>query len=306
MNELVTILGPTACGKTNLACQLAYDCQGAVISADSRQVYQGLDIGTGKDLDEYRVENYQIPYYLIDVAPPTVEYNVFLYQKDFLKAYQDLKSRKLVPILCGGSGMYLQAVLDGYQLLKVPENKELRMTLQNKSHQELVQLLKSVRKIHNTTDIEDHDRLIRAVEIATYENQHPELVQPFPAFNHYIFGIKTDRSQLKDRITKRLKNRLDNGMVSEVEGLLKAGVSTEKLKFFGLEYRYITLYLEGDLNFNDMYQKLNAAIHNFAKRQMTWFRRMERQGWQIHWLDADKRVEENVTEIRQFLKLTDR
>ncbi len=281
--NLLVILGPTASGKTRLGVQLARSFSGEIISADSRQVYRGMDIGTGKDLAEYG----EVPYHLIDVAEPGDEFNVFMFQHRFLAAFADIHGRGRFPILVGGTGMYLDAVLRGYRLVEVPENPELRRTLTPLSLEDLGDRLRTGNpRLHNTTDLLDRDRLIRAIEIAEHEDKHkPELL---PEIRPVVFGVRWERTQLRRRITERLKARLDSGLVEEVAQLHAAGTPWEKLEFYGLEYRFVARYLKGELSRNDMFQQLNSAIHDFAKRQETWFRRMERHGIVIHWLDGAK------------------
>jgi len=295
MVDFLAVIGPTAAGKTRAAVETAFRIDGEIISADSRQVYQGLDIGSGKDLQEYSVRGKDIPYHLIDISPVEEEYNLFQFQRDFLRAYHEIKRKDRTPILCGGTGLYIEAVVKGYNLVPTPENKSLREELEGKSDGELVAMLSSYKKLHNKTDIEDRSRLIRALEIAVYEKAHPE--HKFPNLSTIVFGLKFERNALKSRITERLRIRLENGMIDEVQSLLDRGVSKERLFKLGLEYRYVSMYLTKELNYNDMYQKLNSAIHAFAKRQMTWFRKMERDGICIHWIDAAQPVEAIAGEI---------
>jgi tRNA dimethylallyltransferase len=298
MPELITILGPTATGKTKLATCLAFQINGEIISADSRQVYKGLDIGTGKDLDDYVVEGRQIPYHLINNADVSYEYNLFDFQQDFLRAFYKLKNDKM-PILVGGTGLYLESVLKGYNLKKAPINEELRRELSKETDETLIDLLSSYRPLHNKTDIEERERLIRAIEIAKFEHEHPEV--KFPAIDSIIFGVKLDRQAIKDRITLRLQERLKNGMIEEVDSLLHQGTPAQRLFKLGLEYRFIAQYLTNELNYNDMYQKLNSAIHAFAKRQMTWFRKMEREGIVINWIDGNLDIHEKIKQITSVL-----
>ncbi len=283
---MVTILGPTATRKTKLAASVAAELGGEIISADSRQVYRGMDIGTGKDYGDYLVEGKQIPHHLVDIVDPGYEYNVFEFQRDFLRVFDDIVSRNQQPVLCGGTGLYLEAVLSGYRLLQVPENEELRQQLSEKSLDELTGILKSMRALHNTTDLTDRDRTIRAIEIAEYEQAHPGEKENFPKIDHRIYGIKFERRIIRERITQRLKQRLNEGMIDEVKQLLDSGLKPEQLTFYGLEYRYLTDYVTGKISYDEMFRLLNTAIHQFAKRQMTWFRRMEKRGFRIHWIDG--------------------
>lgn len=300
--NLIVILGPTATGKTNLAARLAYDLDAEIISADSRQVYRGMDIGTGKDLADFVVNGKQIPYHLIDIVDAGTEYNVFEYQKDFLQAYENIVSRNKTAILCGGSGLYIDAVVKGYRFLEVSENTTLRNQLEEKSIDELNAILLSYKAIHNTTDSIYKKRIIRAIEVAKFQTENEALIRDFPKINHVIFGIDFDRETIKKRITKRLKNRLENeGMIDEVKQLIANGVDPEKLKFYGLEYKLITQYLQNELNYNDMFQKLNTSIHQFAKRQSTWFRKMEKDGFNIHWIDGNLPLEEKLSLIKSMI-----
>ena len=300
MPDLITILGPTATGKTLLAAHLAHHLKGEIISADSRQVYKGLDIGTGKDLKDYEVDGNPIPYHLIDIAEVTNEYNLFQYQQDFLTAFQVIKNGNVLPILCGGTGLYLDAILKGYHLKKAPFDEELRGNLADLPDEVLVKMLSGLRRLHNITDVEDRDRLIRAIEIARFEAEHPDVV--FPKLSSINFGIRFEREEIKKRITHRLKIRLQSGMLDEVQGLLKSGISSERLFKLGLEYRWVSQYLLNQVNYNDMFQKLNAAIHAFAKRQMTWFRKMEREGINIHWLDGNLLLEDKTSFIKSHIE----
>ncbi|PKP34673.1 MAG: tRNA (adenosine(37)-N6)-dimethylallyltransferase MiaA [Bacteroidetes bacterium HGW-Bacteroidetes-17] len=304
-NNLITILGPTATGKTRLAAELASLIDGEIISADSRQVYRGMDLGTGKDLQDYEVNGKIIPYHLIDIVDPGYEYNIFEFQNDFLKAYQDIINRDKKVILCGGSGMYLDAVLKGYHLIQVPENVKLRNHLALMNEDLLKEKLLGFGKVHNETDLTDRNRLIRAIEIREFEKDQP-LNQAFPEFNSLNFGIHFEREEIRKRITLRLKTRLENGMIDEVKGLLEKGFTSGQLMFYGLEYKYVTQYVNGEIRYNDLYQKLNTAIHQFAKRQMTWFRRMEKQGVQIHWIPGDLSSQKKLKIIYDLIKKADR
>ncbi len=292
-NKLITILGPTATGKTRIAAQLAKLINAEIISADSRQVYRGMDLGTGKDLDDYIVDGNQIPYHLIDIKDPGYEYNVYEYQKDFLKAYNEIVGRDKKVIQCGGTGLYLSAVLKAYDLVEVPENKNLRGELADLPQEDLIMMLKSLGKPHNETDTQDPKRLLRAIEIETYRKEHLDR-QMFPKMEHLIFGIQLDREVVKKRITERLKVRLEEGMIDEVKKLLASGVTADQLMFYGLEYRYVTQYVIREISKHEMFQKLNTAIHQFSKRQMTWYRRLEKQGFKIHWIDGNLSAEEKI------------
>jgi tRNA dimethylallyltransferase len=279
--NLLVVLGPTASGKTGLAVQLATRLEGEIISADSRQVYRGMDLGTGKDLAEYGA----IPYHLIDIVDPGYEFNVFEFQRRFGQAFQDITRRGRLALLVGGTGLYLEAALRGYYLPEVPVNQALRSELTNASPAELAERLRRCStRLHNTTDLLDRQRLIRAIEIAEFQADHPP--EPLPTITPIICGIRWDRQLLRQRITDRLRARLEQGLVAEVEELVNAGTSWETMEFYGLEYRFVARHLKGELTRNDMFQKLNSAIHDFAKRQETWFRRMERNGTLIHWLNG--------------------
>lgn len=299
--DLITILGPTASGKTPLAAALAYKLDTEIISGDSRQIYRRMDLGTGKDLADYVVEGHQVPYHLIDIVEPGYKYNVFEYQRDFLSAYNEVKQKGKLPVLCGGTGMYLESVLKGYRLLPVPENPQLRASLAGKSLEELTQMLSVYKKLHNSTDVDTVKRAIRAIEIEEYYKQQPPEYREFPTLNSLIIGVDIDRELRRQKITHRLKQRLDEGMVDEVKALLEGGIAAEDLIYYGLEYKYLTLYATGALSFDDMFHQLEIAIHQFAKRQMTWFRGMERRGFSIHWLDARMPTEEKVEKIINLL-----
>ncbi len=306
MKQLVTILGPTACGKTALAAQLALKCDGEIISADSRQVYRRMDIGTGKDLDDYHIEGHDIPYHLIDICEPGTKYNLFEYQRDFLSAYNDIQERGKQPILCGGTGLYLESVLRGYQLSPVPQNQSLRDSLEGKSLEELTNILERLKKeagtyMHNTTDVDSPQRAIRAIEIETYNLQHPTQRRQFPAIPSIIFGLSINRETRRQRISQRLRQRLENGMVDEIKQILASGVTPDDLMYYGLEYKFVTLYVIGQLSYEQMEHDLEIAIHQFAKRQMTWFRGMERRGLHIHWIDASQPLIQSVNQILSFL-----
>lgn len=303
--ELLTILGPTASGKTSLAVALADRMKGEIISADSRQVYRRMDIGTGKDLADYRIGDRTIPYHLIDIAEPGTKYNLFQYQHDFLRAYNDITGRGVQPILCGGTGLYLEAVLKGYRLAPVPENRELRNRLAGKSLAELTELLKGLKArngsvMHNVTDVDTATRAIRAIEIEMFNGEHPEQGAELPAIQALVVGVNVDREVRRGRITRRLHQRLDEGMVDEIKGLLDSGIPAEDLIYYGLEYKYVTEYVIGHATYEEMTSRLEIAIHQFAKRQMTWFRGMERRGTAIHWIDAGQPVEKMVDEILEL------
>ena len=299
--DLITILGPTASGKTPLAAALADRLGTEIISGDSRQVYRRMDLGTGKDLVDYTVEGRQVPYHLIDIVEPGYKYNVFEYQRDFLKAYEEIAAKGKLPILCGGTGMYIESVLKGYRLLPVPENPELRASLEGKSLEELTGILAGYKKLHNSTDVDTAKRAIRAIEIEEYYKQQPPEYREFPSLKSLIIGVDIDRELRREKITRRLKQRLDEGMVEEVRGLLAEGIDPENLIYYGLEYKFLTQYAIGELTFEEMFHQLETAIHQFAKRQMTWFRGMERRGFIIHWLDATLPMEEKIEQITNLI-----
>jgi tRNA dimethylallyltransferase len=307
MNEpenhpLLVILGPTASGKTTLAAKLAFLCRGEIISADSRQVYRDMNLGTGKDYGDYSINDRQIPYHLIDIAEAGEKYNIFEYQKDFRKVYQDIIYRQNLPVLCGGSGLYIDAVIHEYRLVQVPINESLRESLAHKSMEELGCILTGIKRLHNTSDITERKRLIRAIEIAVYEKENGRFVEKGPQMQTLIFGLNPEVQIRRTRITERLKARLKAGMVDEVEFLLKKGISPEQLIYYGLEYKFITQYLAGELKYDEMFSLLNIAIHQFAKRQMTWFRKMEKEGTQINWLDPSRTAEQNIEAIISVLR----
>jgi tRNA dimethylallyltransferase len=300
--QMLAIVGPTASGKTTVAAHAAQMLDGEVISADSRQVYRGMDLGTGKDYEDYVIGGQQIPYHLIDIKDAGYEYNVFEYQHDFLKVYDDVCGRGRFPVLCGGSGLYVEAVLKNYKLIQVPLNEALRAGLETKELDELTEILKSYKdELHNTTDIETRKRAIRAIEIEAYLKEHPEIDRSMPAINSLVVGVKYDRLSRRKRITERLKQRLDAGMLDEVQALLNKGLTPDQLTYYGLEYKYLTLHLTGELTYTEMFRGLETAIHQFAKRQMTWFRRMERQGIPIRWLDGYMPLEEKLERIGHWL-----
>ncbi len=300
-NDILAIVGPTASGKTVLAAHVAKEIGAEIISGDSRQVYRRMDLGTGKDLCDYDVDGYHVPYHLIDIVEPGTKYNVFQFQQDFLSAYMQILSRGCFPILCGGTGMYAEAVLRGYNLLPVPENPELRARLSNKTLEELTDILKGYKTLHNTTDVDTVNRALRAIEIEEYTCKHSVARQDFPKLNALIIGVGVSREIRRERISRRLKQRLDEGMIDEVKRLLAEGIPAENLIYYGLEYKYLTLYVTGKLTFDEMYKGLEIAIHQFAKRQMTWFRGMERRGLHIHWLDGNLPLEEKVKRVVEML-----
>ena len=307
MKKMVTILGPTASGKTTLATRLAHTIGGEIISADSRQVYRNMDIGTGKDLADYVVDGKKIPYHLIDIAEAGTKYNLYQYQHDFHVAYQDIVSRDERPILCGGTGLYLEAVLKGYALSPVPQNAELREKLEGKSLAELTEMLADLKAqtgsvMHNTTDVDSCERAIRAIEIETYNIEHATALRTMPAINSLIIGVNIEREERRRKITARLKQRLDEGMVEEVQALLDSGIAADDLIYYGLEYKFITEYIIGKLTYEEMLRQLEIAIHQFAKRQMTWFRGMERRGTTIHWVDASLPMSEKLKEVLQLME----
>lgn len=300
--DLIAVVGPTASGKTSLAVALAKELDTEIISADSRQVYRRMDLGTGKDLSDYHVEGDRyIPYHLIDIVEPGTKYNVFEYQQDFMKVYEDMKSRELLPVLCGGTGMYVEAILKGFNLIPVPENKALREQLSDKTLQELAEILSSYKNLHNVTDLDTTKRAIRAIEIEEYKHTHQVEERPFPKLNALVVGIDVDRDTRRERITRRLKQRLEDGMLDEIRGLLAEGIPADDLIYYGLEYKFLTQYIIGELSYDDMFRKLEIAIHQFAKRQMTWFRGMEKRGIPIYWLPEKWSMEEKLKAIMQRL-----
>lgn len=300
--ELITIIGPTASGKTSLAAALAARLDTEIISGDSRQVYRGMDIGTGKDLADYVVEGQQIPYHLIDIRDAGEKYNVFEYQHDFHRAFAEIRAKGKLPILCGGTGMYIEAVLKGYKLLDVPQNPKLRESLKGKSLAELEQLLASYKKLHNKTDVDSAQRAIRAIEIEEYYRTESPEQNEYAPIRSLIIGVNIDRELRREKISRRLRARLDEGMVDEVRRILACGVKPEDLIYYGLEYKYLTLYVTGVLSYVEMVSQLEIAIHQFAKRQMTWFRGMERRGFTIHWIDAQLPLPEKVQQIIDLIQ----
>lgn len=299
--DIITIVGPTASGKTTLACQLAYSIDTEIISADSRQVYKQMDIGTGKDLGDYIVNGKQIPYHLIDICEAGEKYNIFEFQSDFHKAYNEIKGRGLTPILCGGSGLYVESVLRGYSLVDVPVNPELRTKYETFSLEELTKVLTGYRNLHNKTDVDTVRRAIRAIEIEEYKKNYPLEYNEFPKLNSLIIGVDIDRDLRRERISNRLISRLEEGMIEEVKSIMESGVSSEDLIYYGLEYKYVTQYVIGEINKDEMIEKLEIAIHQFAKRQMTWFRGMEKRGLKIHWIDSLLPIEEKMDKIKQLI-----
>ena len=295
--ELITILGPTASGKTSLACRLAYKLDSEIISGDSRQVYRSMNLGTGKDLEDYTIDGKSIPYHLIDIRDAGEKYNIYEYQHDFHTVFSTLKEKGDVPILCGGSGLYVESVLKGYSLINVPENKELRAKYATYTLPELTQILAGYKTLHNTTDIDTGQRAIRAIEIEEYKKNNNPGQNEFPPIVSLNIGVDIDRELRRQRITKRLKSRLEEGMVDEVKAILDKGVTPEDLIYYGLEYKYLTLYILGELTYQDMFSQLEIAIHQFAKRQMTWFRGMEKRGLKIHWIDYNIPDEEKIEMI---------
>lgn len=301
MNRLITILGPTATGKTKLAVKLASIIGGEIISADSRQVYRGMNLGTGKDLDDFIVYGKQIPYHLIDLHNPGYEYNIFEFQNDFKNAHNLIEKRGNIPIMCGGSGMYLDSILRAYQMKEAPFNEKLQEDLEGLSHKMLIDRLKAVSPLHNTTDVNITERLIRAIEIAEAENSNKVLFDYIKVLRTINFGIFFERKQIRERITERLHKRLEEGMIDEVKNLLEEGYTEDQLTFYGLEYKYLTMCVVGKISWDEMFDKLNIAIHQFAKRQMTWFRRMEKKGVHINWIDGNLSTEESLSLILQKL-----
>lgn len=303
---MITILGPTASGKTSLAAALAYEIGGEIISADSRQVYRGMTIGTGKDLDDYSVNGHKIGYHLIDIAEPGDKYNIYEYQRDFHKVYSELMRRNVRPILCGGSGLYIESVLKGYSLSTVPQNPKLRQSLSDKTLDELTEILIDLKarnnsNMHNRSDVDTAQRAIRAIEIEMYNLQHPAQNRQFPPVESVIIGVDIDRDSRRKKITERLKERLQHGLVEEVKGLMESGLSAESLIYYGLEYKFVTEYVIGKLSRDEMFCSLEIAIHQFAKRQMTWFRGMERRGFTINWIDWHLPMADKLEQIKKLI-----
>ena len=301
VNDLITILGPTATGKTKLAAALAYEIGAEIISADSRQVYRGMDLGTGKDIEDFIVNSNSIPYHLIDIADPGDEYNLYSFQRDFINAYDDIRGRSKKAILCGGTGMYLESVILAYDMKEAPINEGLRVELEQLSLEDLRERLSSLIDVHNITDTEDRARLIRSIEIAESRYQSSDIRSRLEGIDHHVFGISLGREEIRRRITARLKDRLNGGMLEEIRRLLDSGVKPEQLEFYGLEYKYLTQHVVGEITYNDMFQRLNSAIHQFAKRQMTWYRRMEKKGVRVVWIDGNMPMVEKIEEIRRTL-----
>ena len=304
--KMITILGPTASGKTSVAAALALRTGGEIISADSRQVYRRMDIGTGKDLADYTIGDVHIPYHLIDIAEPGTKYNLFQYQQDFHTAYNDIRSRGKLPILCGGTGLYIEAVLGGYSLSPVPQNQKLRESLAGKSLDQLTQMLVELKQkngsnMHNRTDVDTAQRAIRAIEIETYNLEHPTPERQMPPVDSLVIGINIDRELRREKITRRLKARLEEGMCDEIRSLIDGGVNPDDLIYYGLEYKFVTEYVVGRTSYEEMFRQLEIAIHQFAKRQMTWFRGMERRGYTIHWIDAAQSMDEKVEAIMSLM-----
>lgn len=300
--ELITIIGPTASGKTAFAAALAARLDTEIISGDSRQVYRSMDIGTGKDLADYMVDGKQIPYHLIDICNPGDKYNVFEYQHDFHKAFEEIRKKGKLPILCGGTGMYIESVLRGFKLLDVPQNPALRESLKGKSLAELEQILASYKVLHNKTDVDSAQRAIRAIEIEEFYKTEAPDKREYAPINSLIIGVDIDRELRREKISRRLRARLDEGMVDEVRAILATGVNPDDLIYYGLEYKFLTLYIIGQLTYDEMVSQLEIAIHQFAKRQMTWFRGMERRGLHIHWLDATLPTDEKINNVLALIQ----
>lgn len=299
---MLAVVGPTACGKTSLAVDVALAVDGAeIVSADSRQVYRGMDIGTGKDIAEYTRDGVTVPTHLLDIVDAGEKYNLFEFQRDFLTSYEDIRSRGAFPVMCGGSGLYVESVLRGYRLLPVPENPELRARLEEKSLEELTAILAGYKSLHNNTDTDSKKRAIRAIEIEEYYLTCPVEERSFPQVNALVVGVSVDREVRRERISRRLRERLKEGMVDEVRSLLDSGITPDQLIYYGLEYKYITLYLTGAMKYDEMVHGLEIAIHQFAKRQMTWFRGMEKRGVDIKWIDASQERAQLVEQIKGML-----
>lgn len=301
MKDLITILGPTACGKTTFAAHLAKELGTSIISADSRQIYRRMDIGTGKDLADYTINGEKVPYYLIDIVEPGYKYNLFEYQRDFLTAYNTIKESSSTPILCGGTGLYIESVLKGYRLSPVPENQALRESLADKTLEELIETLKTYKTLHNVSDLDTCKRAIRAIEIADYYQNNPVDKEAFPNISSTVIGLNIDREKRREKISRRLKARIEEGLVDEVKALLNEGINPEDLIYYGLEYKFVTQHIIGELTFDEMFSQLEIAIHQFAKRQMTWFRGMEKRGIHINWIDSELPMEEKVKQAKEII-----
>ena len=300
--DMVVVTGPTASGKTGLAARLALRLGGEIISADSRQIYRQMDIGTGKDYSDYVIDGIKVPYHLIDIRDPGYRYSLFEYHRDFTEVMTDLRERNIFPVVCGGSGMYIDSVVSGYRLPEVPPDPLLRKSLEEKTMEELTSILSSYRKLHNVTDIDTRKRVVRAIEIEKYLADHGETVAGFPVTNPLVIGVLYSRDVRRERISARLKSRLEEGMVWEVQKLLDRGIDPETLIYYGLEYKYITLFLTGKMGYDEMVHSLEIAIHQFAKRQMTWFRGMERKGVVIHWIDGELPIAKKVESVIRLLE----
>ncbi len=301
MSKLITILGPTASGKTPFAVELAHKTKGEIISGDSRQVYRLMDIGTGKDLNEYTIGSKTIKHHLIDIKDPGEKYTLYDFQKDFHVAHQNILLRNKTPILCGGTGLYIESVLKGYDLKEVPKNQKIRDSLQDKSLDELTTILSKYKNLHNTTDIDTQKRAIRAIEIAIFQEEQKATTQSYEPIDSLIIGVSIDRENRRHKISSRLKNRIDEGMIDEVKKILSLGVSPEDLIYYGLEYKFVTLHVMGQISYQEMFNQLEIAIHQFAKRQMTWFRGMERRGLEINWIDTLLPMEEKTDKAMQLI-----
>jgi tRNA dimethylallyltransferase len=300
--DLIVVTGPTASGKTSVAAAVADRLGGEVISADSRQVYRGMDIGTGKDYEDYRVDGRLVPCHMVDIVDAGYRYNVFEYQRDFLRVFEELKGRGMLPVVCGGSGMYLDSIVSGYRLLPVPVNEDLRQELSGLSPERLREILSGYKQLHNDTDVDTAKRAIRAIEIEMYYAGRPPEEVSFPVMSPLITAILYNRNERRRRITERLKQRLKEGMIEEVEHLLASGVPEDTLLYYGLEYKFVTMYLTGSISYEEMFRGLEISIHQFAKRQMTWFRGMERRGIKIHWIEGDLSSDEKTDAIIQLFK----
>jgi tRNA dimethylallyltransferase len=298
--NMITILGPTASGKTTVAANVAYRMNGEVISADSRQVYRNMNIGTGKDYDDYSIEGREVSCHLLDICEAGEKYSVYRYQKDFLTVYNEIVSREKLPVMCGGTGMYIESILEGYRLISVPVNYSLRDNLEGKSMEELTNILKAYKELHNITDITRRETTVRAIEIAKYYSDHNYEESELPEIDSLVVGIKFDRNSRRKRISDRLRTRFEDGMVEEVKSLLESGVSEETLIYYGLEYKFITWYLQEKISYDEMFSQLETSIHKFAKRQMTWFKRMERKGINIRWMDGYMSLDEKIEKVREW------